>query len=543
MNEISSRITIPIPKLGLAARLAILGAMFFFEKLLLDGFVDSQGAQAALGLGGFVRIAQHWVFRFLVAMFAALTIFAIVRGGAQRLASASRMQASGLRIGWMLTHFLMIACLIPVSAVLYDPSLPFWALLSLWIALGLGAVLSAFLAMASGSIWLGAARSLGIIWCYAAIAALTGLGAMQLSQSLWEPTAALTFNLVRLLLLPVFPTLSADASTRVLSTDSFAVEITQVCSGLEGMGLILAFSGAWLLYFRHEYVFPRALLLIPAGLAAIFALNVVRIATLVVIGSAGFPEIAAYGFHSQAGWITFNVVACGLVLMSRRSAWLNRTVSVGGAPAAVSNPTAAYLMPLLAIIAAGMVSHAFSGKFESLYPLRLVACLAILWRYRHRLKALPWQWSWRAPVAGLTVFLLWIVCARFLVPQSGLPEPLAAFSPIARGLWITSHVLASVLTVPLAEELAYRGYLMRRLRSADFESVPYAAVGWLPLLVAALVFGLAHGAMWLPGIAAGLVYGLLLMRKGSLGEPVLAHAVTNALIALAVLCFGQWQLW
>ncbi len=97
-----------------------------------------------------------------------------------------------------------------------------------------------------------------------------------------------------------------------------------------------------------------------------FVLNIVRIATLIVIGSAGFPEIASYGFHSQAGWITFNVVACGLVLMSRRSAWLSRTVSAAAAPATVNNPTAAYLMPLLAIIAAGVVSHALSGKFETL---------------------------------------------------------------------------------------------------------------------------------------------------------------------------------
>ncbi len=543
MNEISNRVVIPIPKLGLAGRLVILGAVFFAEKLLLDAFVDSQSAQAALGLGSLVRIAQHWVFRFMVAMLAATTIFAIVRRGAQRVVSAARVQECGLRVSWMLAHFLLIACLIPVSSLLYNTSLPFSAIFSLWIVLGIGAVLSALLAMASASVWLGAARSLGIIWCYAVVAALLAVSVMQLSQTLWEPTAALTFNLVRVLLLPVIPRLNADGATRVLSTDSFAVEVTEVCSGLEGMGLILAFSGAWLLYFRHEYIFPRALLLIPAGLAAIFALNVVRIATLIVIGTAGFPEIAAYGFHSQAGWITFNVVACGLVLMSRHSAWLNRTVSATGTRVPAINPTAAYLMPLLAILAAGLLSRSLSGRFETLYPLRLVACAAMLWRYRDRLKALEWLWSWRAPVAGLAVFVLWIISARFLLPESGLPDPLAAFSPVARGLWIASHVLASVVTVPLAEELAYRGYLMRRLRSADFESVSYRAVGWLALFVSALVFGLAHGAMWLPGMAAGLVYGLLLMRKGSLGEPVVAHAVTNALVAIAVLGFGQWQLW
>ena len=457
--------------------------------------------------------------------------------------AAARVQASGLRVSWLLAHILLIAGLIPVSSALYNSSLPFSAMFALWIAMGIGAVLSALLAMASRSVWLGAARGLGIIWCYAAIAALLGVSIMELSQTLWEPTASLTFNLVRLLLLPLFPNLSADSVTRVLSTDRFAVEVTQVCSGLEGMGLILAFAGAWLLYFRHEYIFPRALLLIPAGLAAMFALNVVRIATLVIIGSAGFPDIASYGFHSQAGWITFNAVACGLVLMSRRSAWLTRQAATVGAPAAINNPTAAYLMPLLAIIAAGIASHALSGRFETLYPLRPIACLAKLCRYRHRIKSKKWRWSWRAPLVGLGVFLLWMLSAHFLLRESGLPDPLAAFSPLARGLWITSHVLASILTVPLAEELAYRGYLMRRLCSAEFESVPYAAVGWLPLLVSAIVFGLAHGPMWLPGIAAGLAYGFLLMRRGSLGEPVVAHGVTNGLIAIAVLGFGQWQLW
>ncbi len=33
-----------------------------------------------------------------------------------------------------------------------------------------------------------------------------------------------------------------------------------------------------------------------------FALNALRIAILMLIGNAGFPDVAAYGFHSQAGW-------------------------------------------------------------------------------------------------------------------------------------------------------------------------------------------------------------------------------------------------
>jgi membrane protease YdiL (CAAX protease family) len=56
-------------------------------------------------------------------------------------------------------------------------------------------------------------------------------------------------------------------------------------------------------------------------------------------------------------------------------------------------------------------------------------------------------------------------------------------------------------------------------------------------------FGAMHGALWLPGLLAGLSYGLLLIRTGKIGESVVAHATTNALLALYVVYFDQWQLW
>jgi exosortase E/protease (VPEID-CTERM system) len=399
------------------------------------------------------------------------------------------------------------------------------------------------LAMAPGSLWLDGAQALGIIWPYAAIAALLGTSTWQLSERLWQPAAALTFDLVRRVLSPLLPTLSADAATRILSTDRFAVEVTEVCSGLEGVGLMLAFSLAWLLFFRREYIFPRALLLVPAGMTAIFGLNVLRIAALMLIGHAGFPDVAVYGFHSQAGWITFNAAACGLVFLSRRSGWIFRPTELPARPVATDNPTAVFLMPLLATLAAGVVSRALSSNFETLYPLRLIAGAVMLWVYRRKLMAINWHWSWRGLAVGLFAFLIWMLAAKFLLPVTAIPSELAALPPAMRGIWIASRVAASILTVPIAEELAYRGYLLRRLYNRDFESVPFQRVRWPALVFTAIVFGLAHGVMWLPGIAAGLAFGLILMRRDSVGEAVAAHATTNALIAVSVLAWNQWQLW
>jgi CAAX prenyl protease-like protein len=124
-----------------------------------------------------------------------------------------------------------------------------------------------------------------------------------------------------------------------------------------------------------------------------------------------------------------------------------------------------------------------------------------------------------------------------------MPEKLATMSPALRGFWIVSRMAGSILVVPIAEELAYRGYLMRRLSNADFESVPYQSVPWLAPIVSSIAFGFAHGALWLPGIAAGLAFGLILVRRGRIGEAVAAHATTNALIAAGVLGGNQWQLW
>jgi membrane protease YdiL (CAAX protease family) len=52
-----------------------------------------------------------------------------------------------------------------------------------------------------------------------------------------------------------------------------------------------------------------------------------------------------------------------------------------------------------------------------------------------------------------------------------------------------------------------------------------------------------HGGRWELGTVAGVVYALLIRQTGRMGNAVVAHALTNALIAVYVLSFGQWQLW
>jgi exosortase E/protease (VPEID-CTERM system) len=526
--------------LRLLVGVLILGA----EKSILNLFVDFASADAAHGLGAAVRIGQHWGFRFAVTLVAALALFGYVRDDARLTQLNADARGTPLRGAWFVLHLALVLPLLPLSHFLYAEGapLPFAALVTLWMAFALAATIALFLGLGPWPLWRRAAQALGVLWLYAGATATASAFAMEWTQRLWEPTARITFELVAGVLAPLLPNLQRDPAALILATDKFAVQIAEVCSGLEGIGLMLAFCCAWLVYFRKEYRFPRALLLIPVGVVLIFLLNVLRIAAFVLIGHAGYPNVAVYGFHSQAGWIAFNAAAGAIAFFSRRNPWLNRTASrdeqIEG-----DNPTAAYLMPLLAILAAGMLAVAVSSGFETLYVLRLAAACAALWLYRVTLARVDWRFSWRGPAAGILTFVIWLCAARWLLPVSSMPTALASMPVGLRAAWIGIRLTASIITVPIAEELAYRGYLLRRICAADFESVPFATVGLGSLLVSSVVFGVAHGSMWPAGVAAGAIYGALVIRTGRLGEAVAAHATTNALVAASVLLGGQWQLW
>jgi CAAX prenyl protease-like protein len=62
------------------------------------------------------------------------------------------------------------------------------------------------------------------------------------------------------------------------------------------------------------------------------------------------------------------------------------------------------------------------------------------------------------------------------------------------------------------------------------------------LLASAALFGLMHRDV-LAGAAVGVLYGLAARRHGQLADAVVAHAVTNALLAVTVLATGRWALW
>jgi CAAX prenyl protease-like protein len=250
------------------------------------------------------------------------------------------------------------------------------------------------------------------------------------------------------------------------------------------------------------------------------------------------------GFHSQAGWIGFNLIALGLVIGSRHVKWISREPheSTRTKTDRSGNPIAVYLAPFAAILAAGMVSRAAAGQFEWLYPIRIFAVAAVLWFYRRSYAKLDWSFGWLGAVAGAVVFALWIGIDAMTAGGTAAPGMVPGHG-IGWIVWLALRVAGAVVTVPIAEELAFRGYLLRRIQAADFENVSFQKASLPALAVSSVAFGLMHGNRWIAGSLAGLAYALVLRRRGRIGEAVAAHAITNALLAVWVIARGAWGLW
>jgi exosortase E/protease (VPEID-CTERM system) len=530
--------------MGLGARVAVAGVVLSLEKVFLSLFVNASSGQSAAGLGAVAWGTQFWGFRFLVSFGVSVAVFSYLRGGRElQDADAAARAETPVRLRWLLAHIALLVPLAPLSASLYGrgTSLPFGSVLALWLFLAIPAAAALFAALAPWFIWRRAFHAVRDVWGYSAIAAAAATSAMGWSQGLWNGMTEVTFEAVYRVLSWLVPTLEVDPANRIIDTGRFAVYIDRVCSGLEGMGLMLAFCTVLLLLFRRDLIFPRALLLVPAGLLLSFALNVARIAAFVLIGHAGYTDVVVFGFHSQAGWIAFNAAAAGVAIVSLRSPWFSRAAAARSTEAG-ENPTAVYLLPYMALLVAGMVSRA-AGGVERFYWIRIIFAGCALCYSWPKLRSVDWRFSWRGVLAGFGAFVLWIAAARLLLSPHGMPEAPAALTTGWRNIWILGYILAFVVAVPVVEELAFRGYLLRRVHSREFESLSPGAAGAGGLIVSTAAFALCQGEFWLPGILSGVVFGLVYMRTGRLGEAVAAHLTGNALTAAAVLAGSQWQFW
>ncbi len=212
--------------------------------------------------------------------------------------------------------------------------------------------------------------------------------------------------------------------------------------------------------------------------------------------------------------------------------------------------TSPFVVYVFFMLLAELLSRSGWSAYELrlLYAVKIAAVAGLLWVLRGvyvelRLPRGAGVLTWGVAIAaGAAVFVAWISLNASWMEISAS----AGFDP--RGdagtdwMMVIVRLAGAVLVVPLMEELFWRSFLMRWIAKHDFLTVEPARVGYKAFVTSAVFFAFEHN-LWLAGLLAGVVYNLLYMRSGTLWSPILAHAVTNALLGVWIIYTGNWSYW
>lgn len=212
-----------------------------------------------------------------------------------------------------------------------------------------------------------------------------------------------------------------------------------------------------------------------------------------------------------------------------------------------------FIIPFVVLVALIPISGfiALPVRLELLARLLLPAlALAYYWR---KLPPFRVERPIGSALVGLGVFVVW-VAPDMLVPgwrshwafQNPIFGHLSVSMPpqsLGNPLDLLLRVLRATTVVALAEEISWRGWLMRWLINDDFETVPVGSYQARAFWFTAIFFAVEHGPYWEVGLAAGLIYNWWAVRARSLGDLILAHGLTNAALALFVILTRRWEYW
>ena len=216
------------------------------------------------------------------------------------------------------------------------------------------------------------------------------------------------------------------------------------------------------------------------------------------------------------------------------------------------SPAVAYVAPFLVFIGIMAAERAAGTASELALAVRSLAVLVTILLVSRPVLSIRLASPVASVALGAAVFLIWIgpdilfpyrhywlfENAVTGIAQSSLAPALRHDTP-----FLLLRVTSSMLLVPVLEELFWRGWLMRWLIQHDWMNVPLGTYAASSVWIVALLFASEHGPYWEVGLIAGVLYNWWMVRTRSLSDCIVAHSVTNALLAAYVIARGQWQYW
>lgn len=223
------------------------------------------------------------------------------------------------------------------------------------------------------------------------------------------------------------------------------------------------------------------------------------------------------------------------------------------------SPVTSYVAPfVLYLLGTSLAARAPREMYPLAYGAVAALVAIVAWRLlRGRQIVAPRRRIGWAVVVGLLGAALWLGLSEArleehiaaYLPAWLRPSPRVGFNPfenisqpLAAWSFIVVRLIGLVLLTPVAEELFWRGFLLRWIISADWQDVPLGQYQARSYWLVTLLFTLAHPE-WLAAACYCMLLNGLLYWKRDLFSCMVAHGVSNLVLGIYILSTGAWWLW
>lgn len=192
-----------------------------------------------------------------------------------------------------------------------------------------------------------------------------------------------------------------------------------------------------------------------------------------------------------------------------------------------------------------------------MYGLTIAIVAAVTWASRRAFPAWSWNGLGWGIIAGVLGVVLWVGLWQLALEErinQFLPSGLQMAERVGYNPWeevnspagqiafLAVRLVGMVLLVPLIEELFWRGCVWRYIQDENFTAVSWGVPSKWSIIGVTLLFASTH-TEYITAIAWCMLINVLFISSRNLWSCIIAHAVTNLLLAIYILQSENWVLW